>query len=159
MHLIQPELEGSHRHLVVIPRRDLTPAQRLVEPNGRCPLSTLRRLIGAAGFDLSVELRSSSPRRVGLSGPIGNRVHRQRSRILAAAAAHGVSNLRVFGSVARGDDDAASDVDLLVDLPAGMGLLGLARLQRDLEEILQSRVDIVPPTAFGQRCAPTSTRS
>lgn len=107
-------------------------------------LSTLRRLIGAAGFDLSVEVRPSRARLVELSGPVGQRVRQQRSEILRTASARGVSNLRVFGSVARGEDVPDSDVDLLVDLPAGMGLFGLARLQRELEEILQSRVDIVP---------------
>lgn len=107
-------------------------------------LSTLGRLIDATGFELAVEVRPSRARLVGLSGPVGQRVRQQRWKILRTASAHGVSNLRVFGSVARGEDDADSDVDLLVDLPAEMGLLGLARLQRDLEEILQSRVDIVP---------------
>ncbi len=55
-----------------------------------------------------------------------------------------MSNIRVFGSVARGEDSADSDVDLLVDVPPGMGLLGLARLQRELEDILEAPVDLVP---------------
>lgn len=107
-------------------------------------LFTLGRLIEATGFELAVEVRPSHARLVGLTGPVGQRVRQQRSKILRTASAHGVSNLRVFGSVARGQDVPDSDVDLLVDLPAGMGLFGLARLQRELEEILQSRVDIVP---------------
>ena len=61
-----------------------------------------------------------------------------------AAAAHDVTNLRVFGSVARGQDRPDSDVDLLADLPPGMGLLGLGRVQADLEAILGSRVDLIP---------------
>ncbi|HUC26128.1 MAG TPA: nucleotidyltransferase family protein [Streptosporangiaceae bacterium] len=64
--------------------------------------------------------------------------------MVAAAAAHGVSGLRVFGSVARGEDRADSDVDLLADLPAGISLFGMARLQADLESILGTRVDLVP---------------
>jgi len=63
---------------------------------------------------------------------------------VAAAAAHDVTNLRVFGSVARGEDRPDSDVDLLVDLPPRMGLLGLVRVQADLEAILGARVDLVP---------------
>ena len=47
-----------------------------------------------------------------------------------------MTNLRVFGSVARGEDRPDSDVDLLVDLPPHMGLLGLGRVQADLEAIL-----------------------
>jgi uncharacterized protein len=64
--------------------------------------------------------------------------------VIAVAAAHGVTNLRVFGSVARGQDRPGSDVDLLADLPPGMGLFGLGRVQADLEAILSARVDLVP---------------
>jgi predicted nucleotidyltransferase len=63
---------------------------------------------------------------------------------VAAAAVHDVRNLRVFGSVARGEDRDGSDVDLLADLPPGMGLVGLGRVQADLEAILGTRVDLVP---------------
>ena len=57
-----------------------------------------------------------------------------------------MSNLRVFGSVARGQDRPDSDVDLLADLPPGMGLLGLGRVQADLEDILGARIDLVAGT-------------
>ena len=50
----------------------------------------------------------------------------------------------MFGSVARGEDRPDSDVDLLADLPSGMGLLGLGRVQAELEAILGSRVDLIP---------------
>ncbi|HEY2577105.1 MAG TPA: nucleotidyltransferase domain-containing protein [Streptosporangiaceae bacterium] len=46
--------------------------------------------------------------------------------------------------MARGEDRADSDVDLLADLPPGMGLFGLGRVQADLEAILGARVDLVP---------------
>lgn len=49
----------------------------------------------------------------------------------------------MFGSVARGEDGPDSDVDLLVDLPRGMGLLGSGRVQAELEAILGTRVDLV----------------
>jgi len=55
-----------------------------------------------------------------------------------------VTNLRVFGSVARGEDRPDSDVDLLVDLPPDIGLLGLGRVQAELEAILGAKVDLVP---------------
>jgi predicted nucleotidyltransferase len=64
--------------------------------------------------------------------------------VISAAAAQGVHGLRVFGSVARGEDRADSDVDLLVDLPEHMSLFSLARLQAELESILGARVDLVP---------------
>jgi predicted nucleotidyltransferase len=68
--------------------------------------------------------------------PVGRRVHRHRNDLVAAAAAHGVTNLRVFGSVARGEDRPGSDVDLLADFPPGLSLFGLSRLRADLEGIL-----------------------
>ena len=46
--------------------------------------------------------------------------------------------------MARGEDRPDSDVDLLVDLPPHMGLLGLGRLQAELEAILDTKVDLVP---------------
>jgi predicted nucleotidyltransferase len=68
---------------------------------------------------------------------------RLREEILAVAARHGASNVRVFGSVARGDADAASDIDFLVDFEEGRSLLDLASLLVDLEDLLGLRVDVV----------------
>ena len=61
----------------------------------------------------------------------------------AAAARHGASNVRVFGSVARGEADAASDVDFLVDFEPGRSLLDLASLLVELEDLLGHPVDVV----------------
>jgi len=84
-------------------------------------------------------------RREPLSGPVGQIVRQKRRELVAAAQAYGASNLRVFGSVARGEDVANSDVDLLVDLPAGLGLLGHGRLLDQLERVLDGpAVDLVP---------------
>ena len=57
---------------------------------------------------------------------------------------HRGTGLRVFGSVARGEDRPDSDVDLLVDLPPDIGLLGLGRVQAELEDIVGTKVDLVP---------------
>jgi len=107
-------------------------------------LPMLSALIEAAGFELATAVRRPPRRLKMLSGPVGQRVRRRRRELVAAAAAHGVSGLRVFGSVARGDDRPGSDVDLLADLPPGMSLFGLARLQAELEAIVGTRVDLVP---------------
>lgn len=72
------------------------------------------------------------------------RVERSRQQLRDAAARHGVSNLRLFGSSARGDDRPESDIDLLVHLDRRLGLIGLARLQHELQEILGAPVDLVP---------------
>jgi predicted nucleotidyltransferase/ribosome-binding protein aMBF1 (putative translation factor) len=106
-------------------------------------IPTLSRLVGAAGFDLALSLRRPPGRLSRLSGPVGRRVRRHRKDLVAAAAAHAVSNLRVFGSVARGEDHPASDVDLLADFPPGLSLFGLGRLEADLEGILGTRVDLI----------------
>lgn len=58
------------------------------------------------------------------------------------AAARGARNLRVFGSVARGLDDEGSDLDLLVDLPAGTSMLHGVGLQFDIEDALGVKVDL-----------------
>ena len=55
----------------------------------------------------------------------------------------GVTSLLLFGSVARGDDDPQSDVDLLVEFDRPVGLLAFARLNRYLSELLETRVDLV----------------
>ncbi len=104
----------------------------------------LAALVDAAGYELALGLWRQPRRLRSLSGPVGRRVRRYRHELISAAAARGAQNLRVFGSVARGEERPDSDVDLLADLPAGMSLLGLGRLEAELEAILGTRVDLIP---------------
>src|SRR5687768_15918791 len=67
---------------------------------------------------------------------------RQRERILAIAAKHGASDVRVIGSVARGEAGPDSDYDLLVRFRPGTSLFDHARLIGELEELMQRRVDV-----------------
>lgn len=67
----------------------------------------------------------------------------KREEILRLASRHGARNVRVFGSVARGEDDEGSDVDLLVDLEPGRSLLDLGGLLMDLRDLLRRNVDVV----------------
>lgn len=66
----------------------------------------------------------------------------RREAILGIAKQRGAYNVRVFGSVARGEAGATSDVDLLVDFEPGRSLLDLSGLVLDLEEALGRRVDV-----------------
>ncbi|HET8577205.1 MAG TPA: nucleotidyltransferase family protein [Methylomirabilota bacterium] len=66
-----------------------------------------------------------------------------RDEILRLAEQHGARNVRVFGSVARGDAGPDSDVDLLIDLEEGRSLFDHARLQVALERLLNRKVDVV----------------
>lgn len=65
----------------------------------------------------------------------------RRREILRLAAARGVSNIRVFGSVARGDATPNSDIDLLVDFEVRDSGLDLAAFETDLEALLGYRVE------------------
>ncbi|HNX10264.1 MAG TPA: nucleotidyltransferase family protein [Methanothrix sp.] len=67
----------------------------------------------------------------------------KRDDVLRIAARHGARNVRVFGSVARGDADEKSDIDLLVEFEPGRSLLDHAGLWMDLQELLGCKVDVV----------------
>jgi len=75
----------------------------------------------------------------------------KREEILRTAAKHGASNVRVFGSVARGEAGPESDVDLLVELEPGRSLLDHVALLQDLEDILCLKVDVVNEKALHDR--------
>lgn len=114
------------------------------ESGARQPsLTTLRRLVAAAGMELSVRVRRPSLRSR-LTGPLGLRVRQHRRQITGLAARLGASNVRVFGSVARGEENADSDIDVLVDLAPEVGLLGLARLEHELAVLLGAPVEVIP---------------
>ncbi len=70
-------------------------------------------------------------------------VKEKRGEILNVAASHGAHDVRIFGSVARGEADGESDVDFLVELEAGRSLLDLGGMQMELESLLGCRVDVV----------------
>jgi predicted nucleotidyltransferase len=65
-----------------------------------------------------------------------------RDALLEIARRNGVSNLRVFGSIARGEDTDGSDVDLLVDAPKGTTYFDLARIKREAESLTGIAFDI-----------------
>ncbi len=72
-----------------------------------------------------------------------------RDQVVAAVAAVGGSHVRVFGSVARGQDREGSDIDLLVTLPADIDLFRLVALEQQLEDLLGVPVDIIDDRSRG----------
>lgn len=70
-------------------------------------------------------------------------IERHRAAIRGLAARRGIADLRVFGSMARGDADADSDIDLLVSLPPGCSGLALGGLLLDVQELTRRRVEVV----------------
>ncbi len=103
-------------------------------------VTTLERLVAACGRTLEIGAPRTSTRN--LSGARARRLRTAKQEIQRCAAEHGARNLRVFGSVARGEDRPDSDVDLLVDLDAGRGLLDLAELRDALCILLGEQVDV-----------------
>lgn len=75
----------------------------------------------------------------------------KRDDILRLAKEHGAYNVRVFGSVARGEADEKSDIDLLVDMEKGRSLLDLVGLWQDLQETLECNVDVVTERGLRER--------
>jgi len=104
---------------------------------------TLERLLYAVGR----QLRLAAEPDVTVASPTSERrrrLHDARESIERAAQRVGASNVRVFGSVARGQDRTDSDVDLIVDFDVrAHGALPLIRLRRELDELLGERVDLV----------------
>ncbi|NLX25858.1 MAG: nucleotidyltransferase family protein [Lentisphaerae bacterium] len=70
-------------------------------------------------------------------------VKENRRQILAVAAKHGAGNVRLFGSVLRGQEQADSDIDLLVDMAPDHDLFDMVALSRELEELLHRKADVV----------------
>ena len=122
--------------------------RRIAEALGRSQ-PEVKRLLDRSRSDMAPE---GAPRGSGKvrdpGGILDDVLRRRRDAIVEAAARHGARNVRVFGSVAAGTNTAASDVDLLVDLDEGTGLMSLGALQVELEQMLGRSVDVVPESSL-----------
>ena len=82
-------------------------------------------------------------------------IESHRAEVRALAERHGFTDVRVFGSMARGDADERSDLDLLVTLPSGKTGLALGALLMDVQEVLGRRVQVLTehslPPSFRDR--------
>jgi len=116
------------------------PALAAYESGAKSPsVRTLDRIVRAAGASLSVTLRDAPPAR----GQVLAELRDQASEIREAARRRRIRNVRVFGSVALGNETASSDVDLLVDFDAAKhGVLPLVGFASDVRAIIGREVDV-----------------
>jgi predicted nucleotidyltransferase/DNA-binding XRE family transcriptional regulator len=110
-------------------------------------VAMLERLLEASGHHVDV-LVTPRPTRPTLAGL---RAHRK--AIIGIVETFGGNNVRVFGSVARGDAHDDSDIDLLIDVPAGTGLITIERMAEEIEAAIPWRVDVATSGAAHGRMA------
>lgn len=156
------DLGWSQRRIAAALGRSQPEVARLLRRGGAAPptVDLVPATVAVAVGGVPGDAHGAVPPGERADGPpsetVLNRVlGRQRDAIVAAAAEHGMSNVRVFGSVARGEDGPESDVDLLVDLDRGVSLFDLGRAQVALERILDRPVDLVPARMLKPRVAAT----
>jgi predicted nucleotidyltransferase len=79
---------------------------------------------------------------------ISQLIKQKRQQVLEIAQGHGARNVRLFGSVARGETTETSDLDLLIEMEAGRNLLDVIAIKQDLEALLGCKVDVVTEAAI-----------
>jgi len=108
--------------------------------------ATLQRLTRAAGFEVRIKLVEVSSS--DLSSKRASKLRKKRGEINILLAKAGASNPRIFGSVARGDDNDASDIDLLVDFDILNGLIPILELNKKLSKLLGEKVEVSPSSVL-----------
>lgn len=114
-------------------------------------LKTLKQLVEGTGLTLELRLHQDGARRRLPTTVLGSLLNERSDELIAIGRRYGASNIRVFGSVARGDDGLGSDVDLLVDLAPSTSLIDLGNLEEAFSQLLERTVDVVPASALKPR--------
>ncbi|GGI45850.1 nucleotidyltransferase family protein [Agromyces flavus] len=124
--------------------------------------AAVREFIDAHHAELEVGVAATARRLATAPGagvrPLRSRLNANREELLTELGRLGASNVRVFGSVARGDESATSDIDLLVDLTEDVGMFGLGSMRSAAERILDAPVDIVPASSLKPDVADAALR-
>ncbi|MGB5592563.1 MAG: nucleotidyltransferase family protein, partial [Crocosphaera sp.] len=76
---------------------------------------------------------------------IQQKIKEKKTEIMKIATKYGADNIRIFGSVARGESTDKSDVDFLMDIESGHSLLHRISLIQELEDLLKCKVDVAKP--------------
>ena len=113
----------------------------------------IARSIGRSQPEVSRLVRAYHAAKFRPRSRLGRLLNKHRGEIVAIASTHKASNVRVFGSVARGEDGPSSDIDLLVDLAADADLFDIAGLNVELQRLLGHPVDVVPARMLKPRVA------
>ena len=139
---------------------DAAEADQLRERSRALLIATVRKGLveGLSQREIATAVGRSQPEvsrllRFQGASPLARRLAANRRDVSRIARKHGATNVRVFGSVARGTDNSDSDIDLLVDLAPGTGLLTLARLEFELGELLGAKVDVSPARSLRDNLA------
>jgi predicted nucleotidyltransferase len=74
---------------------------------------------------------------------VSNTIKSKREEILNIAQKFGAKNVRIFGSMARGEENPESDLDIIVEMEKGSSLLDIIAIKQDIEELLGRKVDVV----------------
>ncbi|HEY5267184.1 MAG TPA: helix-turn-helix domain-containing protein [Acidimicrobiales bacterium] len=119
-------------------------------------VNTLERLVRASGAELTISTRPAPAS--DLSGELPTLLRHHRFEILQLAHRAGVTNVRIFGSVARGENDANSDVDLLVDFDTSFGLLPIVTLSQQISYLVKTAVDVTPVQLLKREIARNALR-
>ncbi len=148
------ERAGLTQHALAARAGTSQPAVSRYESGAASPsVQTLDRLLAVMGVRLELSV-ADAPRHLDVRTPRMANLRGHREQILKIAQRHGASNVRVFGSVARGQDGPGSDVDLLVDLDVrARGLLPLAAMADELSALLGERIDVAPAGALAPHVA------
>jgi uncharacterized protein len=102
----------------------------------------------AIRFDFGLWESEESSKGIGWMVQFEELLKERREEILGLADRYGARNVRVFGSVARGEGGSASDIDFLVDMESGRTLLDHVGFRQDLEDLLGCPVDVVSAKAL-----------
>ena len=119
----------------------------------------IAKTLGVTQSAVSQMIATSRTRAKLTRGPVGRKLAEHRAEVLRITRSHGASNVRVFGSVARGEDDEDSDLDLLVSMPGKLSMFTIAGLGMDLEDLIGVPVDVIPEQLVKREVLPALSAS
>ncbi len=109
------------------------------------------RILGLLGMSIAMQPRRATKVASLPDSRLARLLMRHRNEVIEISKECGARNIRVFGSVARGDTKGRSDIDLLVDLDQRVGLIEMISLSQQLSDLLDVKVDLTPASSVKAR--------